>query len=712
MSGSKKVTVGYKYYFGCHMILCIGPVDTLTHIFVDNKTAWTGSSAGGSVTINAPNLFGGEAREGGVSGTVDVMMGGPTQTANSYLSSKISGLMPAFRGVVGIALRQVYIGLNPYLKRWAFRAVRIQTLTNGTPQWYSAKANISGDLNAAHIIRECLTSQEWGLGYNSADIDVSSFTTAADTLFTEGFGLSIKWSTSAKIDEFISEILRHIDATLFIDRATGLFRLKLIRNDYDVNTIPSLDENNVVKISDFKTTEPNELINTITVQYTDLAIRKENSTTIQDIALIAQQGFTNAEQIEYVGITKGALAAKVAARDLRALSTPLTTATLYVDRSVNDLNVGDVFKFSWIKYGVQNIVMRVTNIELGNIQDGQIRIQATQDVFGLSEAIYSEPPPSGWINPASPPVVAPFHYAFEAPYWELAQRYGDLNASAVDTLSGYTLISAVRPSNAINAVIFSDPNNTGSWVDSGTLDFCPTALLQASVGYGDTTWSIGSGIDLDQVRVGSYAVIDSEFFVVNSISDTTLTVGRGVLDTVPAPHANGVRIYFVDDFCESDQVEYVNNQTSRNRVCPTTSLGTLAVTSAVSQLVTINRRQTRPFVAQNIKINNVAYPTNVAGNVDLVITWSHRDRLLQTVNLIPTTSGNVGPETGVTYSLWIRTLAGTQIATITGLTGTTHTFTQAQLGANYGVLRLQVQAIRDGITSWQMHDIQFTRDPI
>ena len=64
MGKSKKVTVGYKYYVGMHMVLCHGPVDSVSAIEVDGRTAWSGSATGGSVTINAPDLFGGESRTG------------------------------------------------------------------------------------------------------------------------------------------------------------------------------------------------------------------------------------------------------------------------------------------------------------------------------------------------------------------------------------------------------------------------------------------------------------------------------------------------------------------------------------------------------------------------------------------------------------------------------------------------------------------------
>lgn len=141
--GSKKVTVGYKYYAGVHMALCHGPVDKLVRVRVGGKTAWVGNEDGGQIQIDKEELFGGEKREGGVSGAVDVEMGRPSQGQNSYLASKLGAdLLPAFRGICCAVLRQVYMGMNPYLKDWAWMLQRIHTRQDGQDQWYGAKAQI------------------------------------------------------------------------------------------------------------------------------------------------------------------------------------------------------------------------------------------------------------------------------------------------------------------------------------------------------------------------------------------------------------------------------------------------------------------------------------------------------------------------------------------------------------------------------------------
>ncbi|WP_323033198.1 hypothetical protein [Paracoccus sp. (in: a-proteobacteria)] len=118
---------------------------------VEVLEATTGASnagaGGGRIRIDKPDLFGGESREGGIVGDVDVLMGGPGQGANDYLAGRMGGEVPAYRGLCSLVLRQVYLGINPYLKPWAVRVTRVLTGEAGEAQWYPEKAAIVPEAN-------------------------------------------------------------------------------------------------------------------------------------------------------------------------------------------------------------------------------------------------------------------------------------------------------------------------------------------------------------------------------------------------------------------------------------------------------------------------------------------------------------------------------------------------------------------------------------
>lgn len=142
---SKKQTVGYKYFFGVHMGIGRGPVDALHEIRVADKQAWYGRATGNTtIQVNKPDLFGGEEKEGGVKGPLELMMGGADQEASSGLKAMLGSVLPGFRG----AFTAFYNGLvsvnNPYPKAWKFRLNRVLKGWDGAV-WHPTKAQIPLD---------------------------------------------------------------------------------------------------------------------------------------------------------------------------------------------------------------------------------------------------------------------------------------------------------------------------------------------------------------------------------------------------------------------------------------------------------------------------------------------------------------------------------------------------------------------------------------
>lgn len=694
MGGSSKAqTVGYKYYLGMHAIMCHGPVDKVTRFSVDGKVAWSGTSTGGAVSVNAPQLFGGDEREGGVSGTIDIEMGTPAQGRNAYLQSQLGSSIPAFRRVLGLVFRQCYLGNNPYLKRWAIRATRILVRQDGIAQWYSAKADVGGDMNPAHLIREVLTDPDWGMGYPGADVDNASFTAAADTLYSEGMGMSILWDKQQQLSDFLAIVLRHIDGSLYTDRATGKFVIKLARGGYDIPSLLLLDESVVERVTDFKRSTVAELTNQVSVVYWDKSTGKNNSVTVQDIALAASQGATVGTTSQYPGFTNGTIATKAAARDLKALSTPLASATLYVTRKAASLNIGDVFRFAWAEYGISQVVFRVTNIELGELTSNLIKLSVVEDVFALSSAIYSPPPPSEWTNPIGAPVPVPFRLLTEVPYYLIARTLGDSGAQALPQTASYMMVGGTNPGgSAYSAQVYVDEG--AGYQQQAVANFCPTAVISAAYGQADTALAITGGLDLDLVQVGDVAAIGvgaistREMVQVVSITDTLLTVKRGMLDTVPVPIASNTRVIFLGSGDNPSVVElpneYALGESVSVRMLTTAGQGTLALGSGATDTLAVNAtagRQWRPYPPGRLRINTATYPATITGQ--LVLTWAHRDRIQQTAQtLVDQDAASVGPEPGVTYTLRLYDQGGTLRRTEAGLTDTAYTWAAEPFDSN------------------------------
>lgn len=714
MVSSKSATVGYRYHVGMHQVYCLSPaaspVTAVKKIRVGEAIAWTGSVTGNTqISINQPNLFGGDKKEGGVVGAVDIEFGGLAQGVNSYLAAKMGGPVPAFRGLLGLVLRSPQVSaMNPYIKPWSMYATRI----NGG--FYPAKAAIGENMNPAHIIYEVLTGYEFGIGMPPSDIDTASFTSAADTLHAEGMGLSLFWEGEQRAEDFINYVLQHVDGVIYHDPATGKLALALARENYTIGSLPILDVANIIRVDRFSQPLPGELVSEVQVKYEDQATGNAASVSVQDIAVLEMQGGASVPVVrEYLGIPDDAIASRVALRELRTLATPLARAEIVTNRQAWNLRVGSVFRLQWPPLGIMDMVMRVVSLDYGTLTSGRITIEAVQDVFKAASTVLGTPPVSGWTSPISAPAASPQRLAMEAPYWVVAREvFGDNGTllADVDPLSGLLLAAGSRPSGDAYDYRLYSRTGAAAYADRAPGAFCPTAILDAAVGRTETVFAIRDGVDLDFVEAGTWAHVDGELVKVVSVTATELTCRRGVLDTVPAPHASGVVIHFADDFKALDLTEWSNGQTVNAKLLTRTGLGTLLEASAPADSVTMARRFVRPYPPGNVKINSVDYPSSVSG--DLSITWSHRDRTLQTAYLVEQSEGNIGPEAGTTYTVRIYNAqtGGTLIRTYSGITGTTQTYTTAQATTDNGGtkpanIRVEIESARDGYVSWQKHVI-------
>lgn len=715
---SGSVTVGYRYYAGMHLALCHGPIDSLNKIVVGERVAWSGAqTSSGQITINQPELFGGDDREGGIVGAVDLVMGDASDGQNDYLVSQLGATVPAFRGVVSLILRQPQLSaLNPYIKPWSAELTRIIRRSDGSPQWYSTKAAINGDMNPAHVIHECLTDRVWGRGYGLSDIDDTAFRAAADTLYTEGFGISLLWDQSQDIDALIERVLQHIDGSLYVSPRTGLFTLKLTRDDYNIATILTLDESNILALESFERTLPEELVNQVTLSYHDRATDKSVSIAVQDIAGIERNfGEIKDAKVSYEGVTNGALAARLAMRDLRQLSSTLAKVTLVANRAAASLNIGDVFKLAWPELQIEQIVCRVVQVSFGTLTDGRVRITCVEDVFGLPDAVYFAPASSGWLDPRQAPVAATNAAVGELPYWTLIREITGESTTAqseIDPLGGVLTVYSPRPSApAINYTVVTR-QGSAAFAKVGVGDFAPSGLLVNAIGQTETALTLTNRVDLDLVQLNTYAMIDQEFVAVKTINASTgaVTVDRGVLDTVPAAHAAGARMTFIEGAQFFTNTQYLEGESLQAKVLPSTGIGTFAEGSATALNYTFAKRQIRPYPPGRVRVNGSDYSVSfITGAV--TVSWAHRSRLLQTAYLVTQSESSIGPETGTTYTVRIYGEAGSLRHTESGLTGTSWTYpiatevSESGLGRPNESLLIKLEAVRDGHTSWQAQQI-------
>ncbi|WP_285317490.1 hypothetical protein [Stenotrophomonas maltophilia group sp. Smal35] len=727
MGSGKKQTVGYRYYMGIYFGECLGPVDSLREIRVGDRKVWDGSAqtvwtklfgvnlprtvpatgpitTSRSITILAPEVFGGDKGEGGIVGTLEVRMGEPAQMPSTYLQSLVPGPWPAARGLFTTVFNGQVSAMNPYIKNWTKKVSRWrQGWKKGL--WQGDLVQIDEGMNPAHIIYQVRTE---GMGHPIDVINEASFRKAAQTLKDEGFGLCLKWSRSVPAGEFMDMVCDHIGGMRIEDPVTGLTELVLVRPDYDPATLEEIGPGQIMELLEWQQPLLDNSVNEITVVYRDIATNKDAAVTYQNLASVQAQGRVVNSRKNYPGLWNAALAGRVAAREVAAVSGLPCRVKIRVRQDAGPFKRGQVRALSWPRRGVVRMPVRILDIDSGTQTETSVVLTVAQDVAGMASASYIQPSDSAWVEPDTKPKPVTVQRLQEASYRDLATTLGASELAAVSPDVGYLTSIGVRPTSVAFGYTLQTRLGSAPFAEAGAADFAPTGLLITAMTATTTAIALSAGVSLDMIEVGTEALIDDELVRVVSIDPVaaTLTVARGCVDTVPMPHAVGTRVWFTDEYVGFDGREYLANESPQAKLITRTSQGELNPDLATTIGLTLQRRQIRPYPPGRLRVQGEAYPPELwTFGTELTVQWAHRDRILQADQLVDTTQGNIGPEPGTTYTVrWY--LAGALVRTQAAISGTTDTYTPPA-GSGGKQIRVEVEAIRDGYRSWQIQQHTF-----
>ena len=452
-------------------------------------------------------------------------------------------------------------------------------------------------------------------------------------------------------------------------------------------------------------------MNQVSVKWFDQTNKKERTTTpVQSLGAIQSAGGIIAELASYPEISNEALALRVATRDLNQKSKPLKRFRLTTNRVPYAWRAGEYFRLQAPRRGIADMVCMVGEIDAGTPRSGSMRLVAIQDVSGMPQTAYVTPEPGVDTSPSQVPTVPEAQQLWEAPYVELA---GDLPTSELSALAedaGFVLAVASRPASGLNYTLYTAADGE-TLADRGSGDWCPTALIvEAGTRSPDQTdFTLVAGLDLGLVEVGTAALWGSELTRVDAIDvdAMTVTLGRGCGDTTPQLHAAGERIWFYDTWSASDRREYAGGETVSAKLRTRTSSQLLDAALAPTLTLDLDERAIRPYPPGGLAITdavNVAAVNPSACFGELTVAWVHRDRLLQADQLVDAAAAGIGPEAGTTYTVRFY-LNGVLDETEPAITGTTAT---PYTPSGNGLVRVEVESVRDGYVSWQAAVAEFS----
>lgn len=688
----------------------------------------------GLTTINARNLFGGDKKEGGVEGSLQVAMGNPTQNITAaLLAKKMTGVIPGFRGVVSLIFDGLICSLNPYPKKWSVRARRVLQGWDG-PVWQPDLAviwmrnNAIKGANGAHIIYECLTNRDWGRGLARNMIHEASFLQVAQALHAENFGLCLKWTRTTELDDFISIVIDHIGGSLYTDRETGQIGLKLMRGDYVVNDLPLFTyESGLLSVKQSKTSSRNAVANEVVVEYFDPMQNKKREARVHNLASQQSLGGKITIKRSYIGVATPELALRLAQRDLKASVRSLKQFTVQLDRRAWRMVPGDVFRISAPDLGIYTAIVRAGDVK--EESSGNITAEVVIDVFGLSQNVFGDDQIGEWNEPDRSTTPPERRLIREANYGDLVQMIDPANLKELTPELGVIVTLAARPSNLALAyrVATSAPGlNRGI---RGTGDFMPSVLTGTGVDDVQTVIPFTGGIDLGDVRIGMAVQMSNEVCRLEDIITEdglsgTIVVARGCADTIPALMGFNEPIFFMDsNYLGVDLREYMQGERVSVQILPYSSTNQLTVNNAPTDLLEIYGRHSRPWPPGQVRVNGQPYRTRTApvtGNI--VLSWGHRNRKGIRDRLVSELEAGTFAEFGTTYRIRVLNAAGTEvIRNVPGLippagsTGMSWTYTTAMAqedGAGNPV-RFELMTERiDGVAPDQVIEQSFYRHRI
>lgn len=557
-------------------------------------------------------------------------------------------------------------------------------------------------MNPAHILRRLYTDPSIGRGL-SADLrlDEESWTAAADIFFNEGLGLCMKWSRSGSVANFAGEVINHAGAAVYTSRKTGKIVIKAIRGDYALEDLPLFTpDTGLLGFDDDVVSAQTSGINEIVVNWTnvlektDAAVREKNLG-----AIMAAGGVAITESVDYPGIPTESLARRIARRDLKAKSGFIKRLTVRLDRRGRNIMPGHVFRISDPTRGIENMVLRAGRVEFGTITDGTITVTALQDVFGLPTTVYRDPEENGYVPPDTTPRVPALQAVMEAPYRELVQAMSAADLAALPADAGFLTAMAVRPAGLADS--FQLVTRVGSADYTAAVDrgmWCPGGRLAADIGPMDLSVVLVEAVDLSLLTTGTAALIGDEIVRIDGVDLTTatLTIARGCVDTVPAPHAAGAAMLCYDTWGADDQSEYIHGVTVSAKLLTRTGSGSLSEGVAPEKVASFSSRAARPYPPAKVQINGSFVVPPLVNN-EFSLSWHHRDRVLQADQLVDASMGSIGPEPGTTYTARVH-LNGMLVETVAGIaSGTLENYSYA----GDGLMRIDVVAVRNGLESWQ-----------
>lgn len=146
------------------------------------------------------------------------------------------------------------------------------------------------DYNPAHAIWYVLVDL---VGIPEEMLDETSFLAAAQTLYDEGRGVSALMRAEVSAKDWVQTVLQHADGVLIWGTVSGVgkLQLKLVRDNYDTETLPVVDVADLLSQPRFDRLSWPETLGEVKVQYNKRIYPPSAIRYTQEVVEVLRTGF-------------------------------------------------------------------------------------------------------------------------------------------------------------------------------------------------------------------------------------------------------------------------------------------------------------------------------------------------------------------------------------------------------------------------------------
>ncbi|MCK9569084.1 phage tail protein [Candidatus Pacearchaeota archaeon] len=483
--------------------------------------------------------------------------------------------------------------------------------------------SIISDINPMNLAYQTLTEY---LHFTDDDIDLVNFEAAATTLTSENQGMGLVLTSTTPAVDVLSMIEDQVDGRFYLDRVTGKWCIQLIRDDYDPETIPVLDDDNIVRIETFSRGTWQSTMNTLQLEfnnrdgdYADASIMAIDHANVQ-----IQGGRVPAPATRMPAVCTKELATVLAWRELKSFSVPLCLAKVRVTRDQWNLHEGRPIRFAPASLNT-NIVMRVVGMMPSDEDNGPIELDLAQDIFTGGEITLASQS-SSWQEESTS--LIPFdHLAVSEMPEAVLRRQSDTTGSRLLAAAAATGKGEEGYDIFADATLVGDGSVTPRALVDGDLSAVAT-VVPIVTDQPLSRFPVTTDSDIGN-NLSGLILVDDELMAVRSAAETdvglSLTVYRGLCDTSPAAHSSGADVWLLFMGWAGSTSALTRNSTVDVKLIPKTVVAQVDEADVTPVEITLQDRDLRPYPPTNPRLNGDLTPAEVDIDSGVTVTFLRRD---------------------------------------------------------------------------------------